>query len=120
MIRSVTAAQQAGYLPLLQCRFCRRRLLEVHVDGIRRTYQCGSGCRKQPIDGDWLDDQIHRALAGKIALHRAAEAIETISLGAADPTGVRVLWRRIFPTQPQPTATTRPTTVFRPANILRS
>lgn len=72
MIQSVTAAQQAGYLPLLRCGFCRGRLLEVYVDGIRRTYQCGGGCRKQPIDAGWLDDQIHRALAGKIALHRAA------------------------------------------------
>ncbi|WP_191842619.1 hypothetical protein [Catellatospora chokoriensis] len=103
-------------MPLVRCGLCRQRVREVHLEGGRRAHDCGNGCRRQPIDGQWLDDQIHRALAGKIALHRAAEAVEAISVGAVDPISLRVLWRQVFPAGPQPTATARPATVFLPTS----
>ncbi|GIF98780.1 hypothetical protein [Catellatospora citrea] len=111
---TVTSQQLAGFAQLLFCVGCRRRMREV-TGGAARVFQCTAGCRRQPVDATWLEEQVKRALAGRVALVRAAEAVTAITVARHGPPGVGVRWRNDRWIGRQPDTSGRPTTVFAPA-----
>ncbi|GAA1378506.1 hypothetical protein [Catellatospora chokoriensis] len=119
MSTGVTSQQLAGFAPLLYCAGCRRRMREL-TGGPQRVFQCAPGCRRQPVDAVWLEEQVVRALAGRVPLVRAAEAITAITVARHGPAGVGVRYRNDRWIGRQPDMRARPTTVFVPARRPRA
>lgn len=103
MLNTVTAEQRAGYQRILGCAWCTTPLGQRTDEG-RHVYDCRPGCRTEPIDGAWLDDQILRALAGKIRLELADTVLDAIRVASATPVGVRLVWKRALPHRLRPDA----------------
>ncbi len=120
MTPGITSTQQAGFAALLHCARCTRRLREHTAAGQQRGYQCTPVCRSTPIPADWLDDQVKKALAGKVSMARATDAVTAITVGDTEPAGVRVRWRNNHRITRQPDTTRRPATVFVPAGTRRT
>lgn len=99
---------------LLWCARCGHRLCPQIPSTDVRQYLCANSCRLVPVNGPWLESQIMQALAGKVPATLASVAIERITVGDQAPGGVKLTWRRRFPTRPQPSATNVPSTIFVP------
>jgi hypothetical protein len=105
--RAAGQTRPSCYRDLLRCGQCKGRLTEDTT--IRRVYTCSPDCR-EPIDADWVDAQVIRALPPQIPLDRAWHALNAITVGSQQ---VYLAWFSP-PRHRQPSATPRPTETFLP------
>ncbi|MBB5866718.1 hypothetical protein F4553_000097 [Allocatelliglobosispora scoriae] len=103
--RTIRQTTPSSYRDLLRCRFCRRQLTEDTTAG--RAYTCSPDCRA-PINADWVDAQVTRALPPRIPLDRAWHALNAITVGTRQ---IHLAWFSP-PQQRQPPATPHPPETF--------
>ncbi|WP_027346395.1 hypothetical protein [Hamadaea tsunoensis] len=104
----------SSLLQILTCAQCKELVLPWLDPTIGPVYDCQPVCRPLPLDARELEHQLHRALAGIVAMDRAAQVLERIVITDASPSGLHLIWKVNLPPRPQPPATPPPSEGFVP------
>ncbi|MEU8007228.1 hypothetical protein AB0B66_39215 [Catellatospora sp. NPDC049111] len=115
-MNATTKLPSRQVLDRLKCARCRRRLIPEQLPDSSRIYQCSDQCRRVPVDGAWLENQIAQAIGGRVPEAMIPYVIGAFIIADQIPGGVRVWWIPHFPAKPQPSTSSRPATMFVAAN----